>query len=192
MLKIRSAVIALPGVVALALCGTSFAGVSSHAGATAHTARGCGPTSLAPRRSNIRQIARITLCLINRQRAIHGLRPLRNNGALDRVARRHSVDMVSHGYFSHNTLQGASPFSRILGSGYGAGRRVCTMGENIAAASGRATPATIVNMWMNSPDHRANILDSAYRDSGVGVAIGYPGARGVRGATFTQDFGRRC
>jgi uncharacterized protein YkwD len=161
--------------------------------AAAHTARGCGRTSLRPRRSNVQIIAAITICLINRQRAAHGVRPLRVNRALMRAARGHSIDMVSRGYFSHDTPQGVSPFARMLHAGYAAKRRACAMGENIAAATGPfSTPAAIVRMWMNSPGHRANILSSTYRDTGLGVAYGYPGARHARGATYTQDFGRHC
>jgi uncharacterized protein YkwD len=192
-----------PAHQALLCAATASAGVSivPGAGATsatsrsaaAHTARGCGPTSLRPRRNNVQIIAAITICLINRQRAAHGVRPLHVNGALMRAARGHSIDMVSHGYFSHDTPQGVSPFARMLHAGYAAKRRACAMGENIAAATGPfSTPASIVRMWMNSPGHRANILSSTYRDTGLGVAYGYPGARRARGATYTQDFGRHC
>jgi uncharacterized protein YkwD len=155
---------------------------------SARAATGCGATHLIPRRHNLARIARITLCLIDRQRTAHGLRPLRDNAALDRSAARHSADMVAHGYFSHDDLSG-----RIVRSGYRAHRRLCAVGENIAAATGRfASPAAIVGMWMRSPGHRANILARSFRDSGIGVAYGYPGARGMRGATYTEDFGSRC
>jgi uncharacterized protein YkwD len=191
MIKPRPVTLVLLSSMALAGFGSAYAQAAS-SGPTAHAAGGCGNTSLRPRRSNIGQIAQITLCLINRQRAAHGLRPLRNNGALDRAARGHSVDMVRHSYFSHTTPRGVSPFQRILGTGYSAGRRACAMGENIAAATGPyATPASIVNMWMGSAGHRANILDGTYRDSGIGIAIGFPGHANL-GATYTEDFGRRC
>jgi uncharacterized protein YkwD len=45
---------------------------------------------------------------------------------------------------------------------------------------------------MNSPNHRANILSRSYQDTGMGVAFGYPGAQGYRGATYTEDFGAHC
>jgi uncharacterized protein YkwD len=121
------------------------------------------------------------------------MRPLRVNGPLMRAARGHSSDMVGRGYFSHDTPQGVSPFARMLQAGYAAQRRACAMGENIAAATGPlSTPASIVGMWINSNGHRANILSPTYRDTGLGVAYGYPGARHARGATYTQDFGRHC
>jgi uncharacterized protein YkwD len=100
--------------------------------------------------------------------------------------------MVRHGYFSHDTLQGVGPFQRMLHDGYAARHRACAMGENIAAGTGGyATPAAIVRLWMNSPGHRANILDGRYHDTGIGVAVGFPGVRGS-GGTYTEDFGQHC
>ena len=64
------------------------------------------------------------------------------------------------------------------------------MGETIAWGSGgRATPASIVRSWLNSPGHRAILLDGRYKDLGVGIALGAPGHGD--GATFTGDFGAR-
>jgi uncharacterized protein YkwD len=196
MPKLRPAPLAslCAAVIAIGVSIVPGAGASSSSSRqAAHAAGGCGPTSLRPTRRNVQVIAAITACLINRQRAAHGLRPLRINGPLSRAARGHSRDMVARGYFSHYTPQGESPFARMLHDGYAAKRRACAMGENIAAATGPfSTPASIVRMWMNSSGHRANILDPAYRDTGVGVAYGYPGSRRYRGATYTQDFGRHC
>jgi uncharacterized protein YkwD len=143
-----------------------------------------------PTRANLARVAHITACLINKQRAARGLRPLRVNAALGRAAQGHSADMVGRGYFSHDTPQGVGPAQRISQSGYAS---ACALGENIAAATGGfATPASIVNMWMSSPGHRANILSPTYTDTGLGVAYGYPAVHGAHGATFTQDFGARC
>ena len=101
--------------------------------------------------------------------------------------------MVAHQYFSHDSLDGGSPFQRIAQFGYPGHGHACALGENIAAGvRSSGTPAAIVNAWMNSPDHRANILNGSYRDAGMGVAYGYPGIRHARGATFTEDFGVRC
>jgi uncharacterized protein YkwD len=155
----------------------------SHAGT-------CGPVWLTPTRSDLTRIATITLCLINQQRAAHGLPALRSNRALQLAARSHSRDMVARRYFSHDTPEGVSPWQRMGSSGYG---RACTLGENIAAGSGRlGTPAAIVGAWIQSPGHRANILSGSYRDTGLGVAYGYPAAGVAGGATYTQDFGARC
>jgi uncharacterized protein YkwD len=196
MLKPRSVSVLIASLAALVPASVAPARVAEdHAarGSVAVAARGCGPSSLLPRHANLGRIAHITACLINRQRAAHGLRPVRANGALSRAARRHSEDMVGRAYFSHDTPQGVGVVQRIAASGYASGGHACALGENIAAATGPfSTPASIVRMWMNSPGHRANILSPIYRDAGVGVAFGYPGSPGRRGATFTQDFGRRC
>lgn len=198
MLKPRSIFVliaSLASLAALAQAGLAPARVPEGParGPLALIARGCGPGSLRPTHANVGRIAHITSCLINRKRAAHGLRPLRANGALSRAARRHSEDMVGRAYFSHDTPQGVGIVQRIAASGYTSGGRACALGENIAAATGPfSTPASIVHMWMNSPGHRANILSASYRDAGVGVAFGYPGAPGWRGATITQDFGLRC
>jgi uncharacterized protein YkwD len=174
-----------------------FGVASARSGASARPmareAGGCGPSGLIPSRRNLARVAEITLCLINRVRAAHGLPALHANPALTAASARHSDDMVRRGYFSHDTPQGVSPSARISRSGYGAGRRACAAGENIAAATGPfASPHAIVDMWMNSPGHRANILDRSYHDTGLGVAYGYPGVTSMRGATYTEDFGRRC
>jgi uncharacterized protein YkwD len=169
----------LPVLCALALLASA---------ASAPAAAGCGPARLVPRRGNLARIAQITFCLLNRDRIAHGLRPLHHNAALARAAASHSTDMVARGYFSHEGLS-----ARVSRSGYSRGRRLCAFGENIAAATGPyATPAAIVKMWLQSPGHRANILARSFHDGGIGVANGYPGARGWRGATYTEDFGSRC
>ena len=196
MLKTRFAVLVVlclavlvPGAAALG----AAVNVRARSAPAAVAARACGPTSMQPRRNNLRLLARVTLCLINRQRAAHRLRALHSNASLTRAASGHSQDMVNRGYFSHLNLRGVNPFQRILQHGYAARDRACAMGENIAAGTGRdSTPAAIVRMWMNSPEHRANILDGRYHDTGLGVAFGFPGARGYRGATYTEDFGGHC
>ncbi len=89
--------------------------------------------------------------------------------------------MVQHHYFAHGNF-----VSRIQSARYLAGVRGWTVGENIAWGTySAATPAAIVNAWMNSPPHRANILDSAFGDIGIGVALGAP-SPGLDGST---DFG---
>ena len=192
----RSAPLALLCAAVLLFTASAIARVQqshSQRRPLAHQAGGCGPGGLVPTRANIVYFAHITFCLINRQRAHRGLRPLRENGALDRSARSHSISMVIHQYFSHDSVNGGSPFQRIAQFGYPGHGHACALGENIAAGvGGSGTPSAIVNAWMRSPDHRANILNGSYRDAGLGVAYGYPGVRHARGATFTEDFGVRC
>jgi uncharacterized protein YkwD len=120
------------------------------------------------------------LDLVNAERAKAGCRPLTADGTLVRVARAHSADMAARGFFSHTNPDGLSPFDRMRKAGY-AGR---TMGENIAA--GYTSPGAVMDAWMKSPGHRANILNCAFAEIGVGYAAG-----GSYRHYWTQAFGTR-
>jgi len=142
-----------------------------------------------------RRASAATLCLLNRQRAAHGLRPLHRNRALATAAARHSRDMARRNFFAHTAPGGVTFADRIRGARYRP-RGGWSIGENIAWGSGRlASPAAIVRGWMRSPGHRANILDGRFRAIGVGVARGVPYAAsagvGRRGALYTTDFGSK-
>lgn len=100
--------------------------------------------------------------LVNQRRAEHGLKPLTQDWQLSRVARYKSQDMKDLGYFSHTSPTYGSPFQMM--KSFGISYR--TAGENIA--KGYASPEAVVNAWMNSPGHRANILNSTYTHIGVG------------------------
>lgn len=105
--------------------------------------------------------------LVNAERAKNGLSPLTHNWELSRVARYKSQDMKDNGYFSHQSPTYGSPFQMM--KSFGISYR--TAGENIA--KGQATPQAVVNAWMNSAGHRANILNSSFTEIGVGyVASG--------------------
>ena len=132
-----------------------------------------------------------TLCLVNRERALQGMRPLQADDRLYRAAAAHSRDMVRHRYFSHTSSSGATVATRVRATGYMRGARGWAVGENLAWGShGRSTPRAAVRGWMRSAFHRANILSGRFRDLGVGVAAGAPtGARGA--ATYTLAFGNR-
>ena len=100
--------------------------------------------------------------LVNDIREENGLQPLTTNWELSRVARYKSQDMKDNGYFSHTSPTYGSPFQMI--KAFGLSFR--TAGENIAR--GYATPQAVVNGWMNSSGHRANILNASYQQIGVG------------------------
>lgn len=106
--------------------------------------------------------------LVNDIRRQHGLQPLTANWELSRVARYKSQDMVDKRYFSHNSPTYGTPFQMIRAFGI----PFRTAGENIAY--GYATPKAVVDGWMNSSGHRANILNGSYKQIGVGyVAQGH-------------------
>jgi uncharacterized protein YkwD len=120
--------------------------------------------------------------LTNQERAENGLSGLSFNGDLVASARAHSADMAAQDYFNHTALDGSSPGDRIAATGYEAS----SWGENIAA--GYTTAQAVVDGWMNSAGHRANILNSNFCDIGVGYA--YEGDSTYR-HYWTQNFGRQ-
>jgi uncharacterized protein YkwD len=132
-------------------------------------------------------------CLINRERVRTGESALRANDHLRLAAQEHSDQMVADDYFGHEGPGGETLVERVRACGYiDSSRLGYALGENIAWGTlTLATPDAIVEAWMASPEHRANILNASYRDTGIGVAPEVPSALsdGQAGATYTQDFG---
>jgi stress response protein SCP2 len=114
----------------------------------------------------------------NVERARHGLAALTVDARLAAAAQAHSEDMVRRDFFSHANPDGQQVWDRALARGYPY-RKVA---ENIAA--GQRSAAEVVRGWMDSPGHRANILDGELTQIGVGHALG-----GGYGTTWTQVFG---
>ena len=100
--------------------------------------------------------------MINEIRAQNGLGQLSVNTELSRVARIKSQDMHDKGYFTHTSPTYGSPFDMMTKFGI----RYRTAGENIAM--GYRTPQSVVEGWMNSPGHRANILNAGFTQIGMG------------------------
>lgn len=116
------------------------------------------PTGDSAAKSFEREVVR----LVNNERTKRGIPALKENWQLSRVARYKSEDMRKNGYFAHNSPTYGTPFQMI--KSFGISYR--TAGENIA--KGQTTPAAVVNAWMNSQGHRANILNSSFTEIGVG------------------------
>lgn len=114
--------------------------------------------------------------LVNQERTNRGIRPLVTDDRLRNVARAHSEDMFKRGYFSHVDPDGHDPFFRMEAAGI----NFLTAGENLAYAP---SLTLAFNGLMNSPDHRANILNPDFGKIGIGVADG-----GIYGKMFTQEF----
>lgn len=100
--------------------------------------------------------------LVNEIRVKNGLRELTYNWELSRVARYKSQDMKDNRYFSHTSPVYGSPFQMMKDFGI----TYRSAGENIAR--GQKSPQVVVNAWMNSSGHRANILNSSFTEIGVG------------------------
>jgi uncharacterized protein YkwD len=122
------------------------------------------------------------LTAMNEARRTHGLRPLRSDWRLERVARHHSSIMLRSGRFFHGAFN-----ARIRRAGV----RTPRVGENLAWGAGPLTAAqAIVNMWLASPEHRANLLRPGYRLVGVGALRGtFSGNAGA--LMITTDFAGR-
>ncbi len=114
------------------------------------------------------------VALVNEQRAAIGLSPLKLSTELSNVARAKSQDMSDNNYFSHTSPRYGSPFDML--KSFGISYRAA--GENIAM--GYATPQAVVNAWMNSAGHRANILNASFTQIGVGYV--------ADGNYWTQEF----
>jgi uncharacterized protein YkwD len=132
---------------------------------------------------------------LNRARAERGLRPLRTRPSLIVSARRHSAQMGQRGFFDHDSADG-TPFWRRIERFYGGhGFRSWAVGENIFWQSPTAIAAiSVVQSWLESSPHRANMLSREWRDVGVG-SVSLPSAPGVYGGSpvtiVTVDFGKR-
>jgi len=133
-------------------------------------------------------------CLINEQRAKAGVRPIRPNGTLRQAAAGHSQDMVSGGFFEHTSPSGRTFIDRITNTGYMRGARRWLVGENLVWGTGsQGTPQAMVDGWMGSPAHRANLLRERFREVGVAAVRGTPfNASDENGVTVSSEYGFRA
>ena len=123
--------------------------------------------------------------LTNQFRAQNGLAPLALNSKLSEAAQTHSQNMATQDFFSHTGKDGSSAGDRVSRTGYD----WRTVAENIAA--GQQTPAEVVNAWINSPGHRANMLNTTIKEIGVGYFfLAEDTGTTNYNAYWTQDFGK--
>jgi uncharacterized protein YkwD len=139
------------------------------------------------------QLESAMLCLMNKERLRKGIRPLEAQEQLRQASLKHTFDMLGALLFSHTGSNGSTLEERIKKTGYFRKTKEWFVGENLAYGYGyRSSPRAIMRMLMNSPVHRANILDKHFKEVGVGVAYGTPEKRyRNEGATYTTDFGGR-
>jgi len=125
------------------------------------------PPKPAPPPVSIGGAAGVQFSLVNQDRAANGVASLRFSGALARVAQYRAQDMLTRGHFSHyDPATGQLAFSALM---HLWGIPYSSAGENIAWST-NPSMAAINTMFMNSPEHRANILNGAYHQAGIGVA----------------------
>ena len=131
---------------------------------------------------------------VNAVRRAHGLTPLKVSGKLAAAATAHTREMGSTGYFEHESFD-STPFWKRVARWYPSrGWRSWAVGENLLYRSPDVTAESGIDMWMNSPPHRANLLSRSWREIGIS-AIHFDAAPGeYNGAAVTivtADFGTR-
>ncbi len=135
----------------------------------------CTPPPPAPATNAVQQVVDLT----NARRAENGLPALGVNGLLMNAAQGHSADQAARNTMSHSGSDGSNPGQRIARAGYNA----AAWAENVAA--GQPDAGAVMNGWMNSPGHRANILSGNVTEIGVGLAYSTGGQ-----PYWTMDLGR--
>ena len=177
------------GAIAVACALAPAAAPAASAG------QACSAMRATPAQVSTGQLASSTVCLLNAQRAHYGLRPLRQSPSLSVAAQRHAADMRQRAYFSHTSRDGSDFVQRIRRTGYLRRASNWFVGENLAWGAGpnRSSPRGIVAAWMASPPHRRNILDSRFREIGIGVVQGAPKRTqfSMPAATYATSFGSR-
>lgn len=177
---------------ALAVLLTCMFGTATPASAAKKKTRTCAKVTAIPQAKTLPRAYDAVLCLVNRERARRKLRPLRRSAQLDRAARKHSADMVSRQYFSHQSLSGRTPHQRVLRTGYFRGSSRGTVQEALACGWAQlSTPKALVAVIMRSRSHRSILLSRRLRDIGVGLVLGGPQPGPGRGATLTLMVARR-
>lgn len=142
-------------------CGQNVVGTVKPSGSTGTVKPGSSDTEAV---SSVNSMEKQVASLTNSERRSAGLGSLTLDSQLSKLARMKAEDMAKNGYFSHTSPTYGSAFDMM--KKYGVSYR--TAGENIA--KGQKTPEAVMNGWMNSSGHRANILSSAYTHIGVGYA----------------------
>jgi uncharacterized protein YkwD len=192
-----------PSVPAPAIKSTSGARTPPRAGRSAAQAAAatiaealstpCQNTELTPESGNIALVREAVLCLINRKRAEASESPLLANAQLEQAAEGHCQELVAEDYFAHVSPNGETPVDRVRNTGYiPSPRDGYVIGENLAWGTYQlSTPQSIVAAWFASPEHLANILESQYRETGIGITPAVPASvgAGAPGATYAQEFG---
>ncbi|MFF0558924.1 CAP domain-containing protein [Streptomyces sp. NPDC020472] len=172
--------VALSGSAAVVL--TVVAGMYVAAPATGTPAAAAPRGAAAPEGAATGKAARFVrdvVSLVNAEREKAGCGPLRSEGQLRSAAQGHADDMAARDYYEHHSPEGRDAGDRMSGAGY----EWSTWGENIHR--GPKTPARAMEDWMDSPGHRANILNCSFKDIGVGVTLA------ANGPWWVQDFGAR-
>ena len=159
--------------------------------APAAVASACTGADADPTQDARSVVEAATVCLLNVERAAHGLAPVTFDATLSGVAEGHARDMINRHYFAHVSPDGGTLTDRLRAGRWIPENAAWTAGENIAwGQSYLGTPREIVKAWMNSPGHKANILESEFVEIGIATLPGAPNGAGNAG-TYVTNFGWR-
>jgi uncharacterized protein YkwD len=173
--------IAFAAAIVMAACALCFAVASNAA-------------TLEPQPTTLQSLQRSIVLEINAVRREQGRRPLRISARLAAAALQHSQEMAERGYFSHSSANGES-FSRRITRFYPLRKQALWMtGENLYWTTGTTNADDPIDAWLQSPEHRANLLNRRWREVGIG-AVSVNSAPGVYSGSpvtiVTADFGVR-
>jgi uncharacterized protein YkwD len=136
----------------------------------------CANADAQPSDVSVTDYASSLLCVVNETRRDWGRPPLDAQRNLRRAAAWQASDMTQKDYFSHTSADGDSLADRLDQANFIPHSDRWGAGENLAAGQGQAgSPAEIVDGWMNSHDHRVNLLDPGFRLVGIAASRGWPG-----------------
>lgn len=146
----------------------------------------CADANLMPKPGLERRVAKAAVCLMNMARRAAGQKALRSSRPLGKAARAHTKDMVRRRFYAHEGPGGPRLSGRLRKVRF---RRPA--GENLGTGGGSlATPQAMLEAWLASPPHKANILRPSFRQVGVGIAARMTIDPFQPAATYTVDFGR--
>jgi len=143
--------------------------------------------------ASLNSLSRGVLAQVNQLRRAHGLVPLTLATGLNAAASQHSREMAARGYFAHESFDG-STFDKRVARYYRPNVRYWSVGENLAWGAPDLSPQAVLQMWLNSPPHRENLMTARWRQIGVSAihVASAPGTYGGGPATIvTVDFGVR-
>jgi uncharacterized protein YkwD len=187
---------------AIAIAGALAALVVALLASLAIAARpGASPVESAPRlaacsaaeqpasESTPKELRKAVRCLVNRARAGRDAVKVKRHPALRKAAQRHTNAMVTAGCLTHQCGDEPDLEGRLRRAGYLSGAKTWSFAENTGCAT---SAAAMVENWLDSREHRLNLIEGGYRDAGVGVVTGpLKGECGGRFATFTVVLGWR-
>ncbi len=174
--SLKAALAELAQAVQALTGGAQVAGVNGQAATTQqYVARSASTTKSSGKEDN--SYEQRVLELINQERAKYGLGAVSYNGALDNAAEKHNEQMALVGKMAHEGVGDGDPGERIRAEGW---RN--SWGENVA--TGQTSPEQVVREWMNSPEHRRNILDPSFKYMGVSYTTASNGR-----SYWAQEFG---